>query len=179
MKKLLLLCLMSCSVVAMQKPAPAVKIELPGRDYDRKLQNQFVDAVRQGNYAQVQRMLKFRPKISVTAIDDNNENPLEVAVIKKYHKIVELLLNNGVNANTNTTGGLTPSKPLIVVAVENGDADMVEILLAHGAKIDLALTGNAKNTAVRVNKKLIDLIPANHQEAERIKELLQGKTKIR
>lgn len=177
MKKLLVLCFIGCSVISMHRPVTAPeKFEIPGRDYDQKMQNQFVEAIRQGNLAQVQRMLKFRPKISLNGMDDRNEKPIEAAVLNGHHKIADLLLSAGSIKNLNTSGGMAPGRPLIVVAVERGDADMVELLIGYGAKVDLIQ--NDKVQAVSIRKKLIDYIPKNHPNTQRIRNLLQGKTKI-
>lgn len=177
MKKLLILCFVGYSLISMQRPTVTPsKFEMPGSDYDQKMQNQFVAAIRQGNLTQVQRMLKFRPKVSLNGMDDRNENPLEAAVLNGHHKIADLLLSTGAIKYLNTSGGMTPGKPLIVVAVEKGDADMVELLIAYGAKVDLVQ--NDKVHAVSIRKKLIDYVPQNHPNAQRIRSLLQGKTKI-
>jgi ankyrin repeat protein len=177
MKKILVLCFVACSLASMLPPIAHSKLQVPKIDYDQKMQNQFVEAIRQGNLAQVQRMLKFRPKISVNGMDDHNENPLEAAVLNGHHKIADLLLSTGAIKYLNTSGGMTPGTPLIVVAVEKGDADMVELLIAYGAKVDLVQ--NDKVHAVSIRKKLIDYVPQNHPNAQRIRNLLQGKTKIR
>lgn len=160
----------------MLPPATAsAKGKLPVRDYDQKLQNQFVEAVRQGNYAQVQRMLKFRPKISMNALDDKNDSPLGLAALTGQHDIAELLLHNGANVNTHAQGGMGEghSKPLIFAVVAKGDADMTDLLLRYGAKTEYTYKAGLMTTTI----KLLDFVPNNHPNTQRLKGLL-GKTKI-
>lgn len=177
MKKLLILSFVSISLFSMRPPMPApAKGKLPGRNYDQKKQNAFVAAIRQGDYEQVKRLLKFRPHVSLTGLDDQNNNPVEVAVLQGDHKIAELLLELGADPNTRTTGGLTPGRPVIVEAVARGDVDMVELLVRYGANIDLV--HKDKVQAAHIERKLSDYVPRNHPNAKRIEALLE-KTKIR
>jgi hypothetical protein len=177
MKKLLVLCFVSCSLIAMRPPAPApIKGKLPIKDYDQKLQNQFVDAVRKGNYAQVKRMLKFRPKISLNGTDSQHDIPLALAVMNQNRTIAELLLAEGANVNTLTGGMLDEGypKPLIFTTVKNGDLEMTELLLSYGAKLEYKY----KTGSYEITIQLKDSVPANHPNSQKIRDLIRGKTKI-
>lgn len=87
-----------------------------------------------------------------------------------------MLLDSGANPNLKTSGGLTPGNDLLKEAVQNGDARIVELLLSAGAKSDAVYT--VKQYGMPLNKTLIDFVPVNHPQAEKIKGLL-SKTKIR
>lgn len=177
MKKLLILSFVGISLFSMQPPMSSpLKGKLPGRNYDQKKQNAFVAAIRQGNYEQVKQLLRFRPQVSLTGLDNQNNNPLEVAVLRGDHKIAELFLELGADPNTRTTGGLALGRPVIVEAVSKGDIGMVELLVRYGATIDLVQKDKVQ--AIHIEKKLIDYVPRNHPNAKRIKALLE-KTKIR
>lgn len=168
---------MSCSLLSMLPAAKApAKGKLPSRDYDQKLQNQFVEAISNGDYPQVNRMLKFRPKISVNGLDYKNDSPLGVAALKGDRKIAGLLLDNGADVNTHAQGGISEghSKPLIFAIVTKGDADMAELLLGYGAKLEYSYKAGLITKTI----KLIDFVPNNHPNTQRLKELVQGKTKI-
>lgn len=178
MNKLLVLCFVSCSLVSMRPPAPAsAKGKLPAKEYDQKLQNQFVDAVSKGNYEQVKRMLKFRPKISVDGLDSNQDRPLEIALANKNLEIAELLLKSGANPNLRIMRGMTPGHTLLMEAVGKGSVPLVELLVSYGADINAEYNDPITRGKSRKAIDFIDL-SSTKEDAKLIRELLRGKTKI-
>lgn len=59
----------------------------------------------------------------------NEMTDLHFAVISKNRQLIEILLYNGWNPNALTNDGYTP----LTLAVSNGDLDIAELLLVHGA----------------------------------------------
>ena len=58
---------------------------------------------------------------------------LVLAILNKYNDIIELLLENGAQVDDKNWSSIFNQSPLIM-AVETGDADIVKLLLKHGAK---------------------------------------------
>jgi ankyrin repeat protein len=69
-------------------------------------------------------------KADVNATDNNQENsPLEMAVINDHVKILQMLLAAGANPNAATKDGVTP----LQLAAQRGDLAVIKMLLTAGA----------------------------------------------
>ena len=80
---------------------------------------------------------------------------LAIAILNKHNDIIELLLKHGAQINDENWSDIFPLPPL-VEAVEAGDADVVKLLLEHGAKeeLDWAMTNARFNNNAEIVKTL-------------------------
>lgn len=76
-----------------------------------------------------------------------------------WKDFLNVLINKGININQQTSAGITA----LMIAVKNGDLDLVEYLVDKGA-----------DTSLRHSKgmKAIDLVPNEHQHGATIREIL-------
>jgi TonB family protein len=89
------------------------------------------DAVKAGDLAKVQALLKENPKLVLIGID-NGEKPLHLAAMNGHKDVAELLLANKAEVNAKTDSGYTP----LHMAAVKGYKDMVELLLANKAEVN-------------------------------------------
>ncbi len=81
-----------------------------------------------GKEAAVEQLLANKANVSIA--HTRERLPITYAVSQGYHSIAERLLSNGANARTRIAG----RGDLLTIASQAGDAQMVKILLQHGAK---------------------------------------------
>jgi cytohesin len=105
---------------------------LPGRPAETPTpDDEFQGAVRQGDLAKVQVLLKDHPDL-VICKDDRGDTPLHGAAISGHKDVAELLLANKAEVDAKGDGGRTP----LYRAVFSSQKDVAELLLAHGADIN-------------------------------------------
>lgn len=123
--------------------------------------------------------------------NNNTETALHIAVKKKYHSIVQLLLQNSANPNlsikqsveelnrANDNSGSTSSA--LVEACKNRDVNMVDCLVRYGARDDnckaLKVASSNKDEHIasklltlkayqdpefKINKKALEIVPSAH-----------------
>lgn len=175
MNKCFILVMISMFAGAMQKPE--AKNKVPEKiAINQKMQDQFVDAIAQGNVNEVRRLLRFRPQIDVNTVDSHGDRPLEGAVRIRNAQIVQLLLENGANPNLIMSSGMTPGMTPLMYAVSLGNPEIVELLLQYGADRDAIFNDN-KAQGGR-DRKAIDFLSGSGPKYEKIKSMLI-KTKLR
>ncbi|KAH1396970.1 hypothetical protein KXX51_007879, partial [Aspergillus fumigatus] len=76
--------------------------------------------------------------------------------------IIQMLLDNG--ADVNLEGG--PNGNAFQAAVENSDQDIVELLLAHGANINMMIGGEKYTALQEVARRGLEPMTALHQAAK-------------
>ena len=91
-----------------------------------------LEAVESGYLAEVQRILKHNPDIDVDALNEIENTPFLEAIRKKHKPIIECLLAHGASVNGPVGAWRTPLQLACLV----GKADIVSLLLEHGADVD-------------------------------------------
>lgn len=187
MKKLLFILMISnlIPLVAMQRSARRGSLGAPlhAEHYQAKVnqkkQDQFVASVIAKDINAVKRWLKFRPQIDVNAPNSDMDRALDRAVFNKDSAMTELLIANGANVNQAMSGGMTPGRTLLMEAASKNDYPMVELLVFNGA--DTSATFNDNMNREGYNRKAIDFVIGNTQEARKIRAFLteHSKQKIR
>ena len=66
--------------------------------------------------------------------DKLGRTPLHVAVISRAYEVVKLLLEHGADVNCKDESGKTP---LACINIDDTSTDIRDLLIEHGAKIDL------------------------------------------
>ena len=164
----------------MQKPTAKPVAAMPASVIDQKKQHLLVEAAGEGKIGEVKRLLRFKPMVNINSTSDQTfETPIEAAVKKGKHAMVEYLLNEGANPNEITHGGLQPGLTLLMEAAANKDIKMIELLLAYGAdprekyRAPGRPRGNPRSVASFIHTD------ATPEQRRQIEEILGGKSKIR
>jgi hypothetical protein len=85
--------------------------------------------------------LKSNCGLWVALVDDLGRSPLHRAVHDNYINLVEPLLLAGAGINDSEGCGLTP----IMIAINNGNMKLVELLVQYGARVTGVFQGNIPN----------------------------------
>lgn len=80
----------------------------------------------QGNYEIVKELLQYEKEVN----DSNPKHLLSIATKNGHEKIVQILIEKGVNVNVCDEDGLTP----LLIAAKKGYSNIVKILLDNGAE---------------------------------------------
>ena len=99
-------------------------------------------AVKSGDLAEVQRILKHNPNIDVDALNDGGYTPFLRAIACSHIPIVEILLAHGAAVNGPVGALRTPLQRACLTEVRS---DIVSLLLEHGADVD-ATTARERKT---------------------------------
>ena len=92
------------------------------------------NAIRSGDLAQVESILKEKPELIQSKDRQNRATPLHGASSLGYTEMIQYLVENGAAIDARDRRGCTP----LVSAAAWGHKAAVEMLLAHKASIDLA-----------------------------------------
>ena len=124
-------------------------------------ENEVFDAVRRGDLARTEALLKGDPKL-LFSTDRDHRTPLHLAAKMGHKDLAELLLANGAKVDvTDNHGRSTP----LHLAAEMGHKDVAELLLANGAKIDVT-DDHGRSTPLHLaaemgHKDVVELLLAN------------------
>ncbi len=108
-----------------------------------------------GNYEAAKKLIEQGAEVNQASANDFVVAPIHSAVSGQHLSIVDLLLNNGADANVPQTKGIRP----LHQAAHVGNVEIVKLLLAHGAErnltsdeglkaIDFAQLGNFEEVVV-------------------------------
>jgi hypothetical protein len=97
------------------------------------------DAARDGDLAKVKALLKENPAL-VFSRDRDGETPLHWAAGKGHTDVAELLLSSKAEVDAKDSDGETPLFWAVRMAVRMHRKDMVELLLANGADVNVKTT---------------------------------------
>ena len=89
------------------------------------------DAIKQGDFAKVEILLKENPDLA-KSLNDNNVTPLHIAATLKTKTLAEMLLSHGADVNARDKDGYTP----LHYAAQKGSKEVGELLIASGAKVN-------------------------------------------
>jgi hypothetical protein len=119
------------------------------------------------NVRTVQEFIERSPN-SVNERDTQGNTPLHWVIIKQYHTLIRLLLDNGADINARNTAGNTP---LHLAVLPPGNVDSVETLIVEDA--DTNIRNNENSTPLEV-AEYISLTPEDiSDDYEDIIDLLE------
>ncbi len=95
-----------------------------------------IDAVRNGDLAQLEKLLKHGENIEETDIHGFKGLPLRTACFSGNPAIVKALLDHGANPNVQASDG--PAAPLRA-AIRAGKLDIIRLLIERGSEVPLGL----------------------------------------
>ena len=98
-------------------------------------------------------LIKNNAKINQA--NDNGETPLYIAVQKGFDTVAGILINKSEDASGDCNWANKIGTPLLHVATENGNAEIVRILIRYGAEIEKA--DYMENTALCVAAQIGEL----------------------
>ena len=125
---------------------------------DRTHMTPLIDAVHAGSVETAKFLLEHGADVHKATW---RESPLSAAVSKGTPAMVALLIGAGADVNTEAIGGeQTQPRPMIDIAAERGDAEILRQLISAGAKID----GGSKRTGVALE----GAVKGGHLEAIRL-----------
>ena len=110
----------------------------------------------------------------INAVNISKDNALGAAIQREKKAIVKFLLENGADVNHEYSTYSGKTKTLLTTAIENGDTELVELLLLHKAKIDKDKARQALKSAIFGAKYDSSKIPA----CSKMIELLVNKGKV-
>ncbi|MGD0546393.1 MAG: ankyrin repeat domain-containing protein [Terracidiphilus sp.] len=90
------------------------------------------DAVRAGDLAKVEALVKEHPDLVSSADEQYGQTPLHIAAFNDHKVVAEFLLANKADVNAKAKNGSTP----LHLAAAKGNKDIVELLLANKAEIN-------------------------------------------
>ncbi|OSM00053.1 putative LmrCD-specific DARPin [Magnetofaba australis IT-1] len=90
--------------------------------------------IKSGDLKALKHYLNSNP-ININGVNNANLSLMDIAVSEGKLDIVKSLLKFGADSNHRTRKGATP----LLVAAYSANADMIRLLLNHGAKIDMAM----------------------------------------
>lgn len=117
---------------ALFMPALIGAMERPSA-MDPKLQKKFIEAVESNNVNEVNRLLKYRPRININLPDGHGVLPIVTAVQNNNVEIVRALLEAGADPDQLMFNTLTPGYTLLMGAASQGNAKLVKVLLDFDA----------------------------------------------
>lgn len=95
---------------------------------------------------------------------NSDETPISAAVVHGHPRVVGLLLNTGISPNTRDPKG----RPLLTLAVENGNADTINILLKRGANPMAIRKSDGKNALDLAREKHLSGVVKMMERQQRI-----------
>ena len=98
------------------------------------------DAARNGNIERMQALIKLKPD-TINTKNQNGFTPLILACYYRQKNIVELLINQGANLETDS-----PEGPALLAAVYRGDVEIANLILSQ--KANLNVTNSEGTTAL-------------------------------
>ncbi len=122
-------------------------------------------------------LIKNKAKINQT--NDNGETPLYIAVQKGFDTVAGILINKSEDASGDCNWENKIGTPLLHVATESGNAEIVRILIRYGAEIEKA--DYMENTALCAAAQLgqVEVVRALIQNNANINhQNLQGDTPL-
>lgn len=133
----------------------------------------------------------------INAVNNSKDSALRSAISREQKAIVKFLIENGADVNYEYSTYSGKTKTLLVDAIENGDAELVELLLLHNAKLDNSkarqfleaaifgakynsskIAGCCKMIALLVNKANIDINCTNEKGENVLFELTGEKEEL-
>jgi len=129
------------------------------------------DAARKGDQATVVDLLKQNPDL-VSSRDKMGNTPLHLAALHDQPAVAALLLANGADVNAQNTVARADSDgikragetPLTLALLSYEHKEMVELLLTHGADVNVMLSGGTTPLSRAIDRDLtydVELLLAN------------------
>ena len=124
------------------------------------------DAARKGDQATVVDLLKQNPDL-VSSRDKMGNTPLHLAALHNQPAVAALLLANGADVNAQNTVARAEragETPLGLALMSYEHKEMLELLLTHGAEVNVMLSGGTTPLSRAIDRDLpydVELLLAN------------------
>ena len=110
--------------------------------YGNDINEALINAAKNGNLKEVKALIK--KGADVNAINEDYDNPLDIAIFMENVAIVKLLIDNGVDVNIGYYEGQTP----LMYASRKGLLDIAKLLIGAGAQIEIDVEDFSGYTAL-------------------------------
>ena len=98
----------------------------------REIDQQFIDAARDGDIAKMEQLWQQTPKPDVNARDNDDGTPLHEAALNGHTDAMQLLKSFGADVNARTKDGWTP----LHFAASSGHTEAMQLLKSFGADVN-------------------------------------------